>query len=188
VKRLARMLSLAALLSLTACGLHLRGHEASDRQFAFRAIYIQAPGETAFTRTLRRGLKAYKIDVEAQPGKQQVTLDVLGESTEKQITALNASGHVIEYLVHYRVSLRAYDAQHNDWLPVTEIELQRILPWDDTLVLAKLQEEQMLYDEMRTDAAQQVLRRLAYARVRAAEDEVPADVPPPASAPAPSQP
>lgn len=164
VRRLVHLLSLAALLSLTACGLHLRGHDAADRQFAFHAIYIQAGGETTFTRTLRRGLEGYKLDVQQQPGKQQLTLDVLSESTDKQITALNASGHVIEYLLHYHVILRAYDAQQNDWIATTEIDLQRILPWDDTLVLAKLQEEQMLYDEMRADAAQQVLRRLAFAR------------------------
>jgi LPS-assembly lipoprotein len=71
---------------------------------------------------------------------------------------------VIEYLLRYRLSLRAYDRQQDDWMPATEIQLQRVLPYDDTLVLAKAQEEQMLYDDMRSDAAQQVLRRLAYAR------------------------
>lgn len=164
MKRLAHLLSLAALLSLTACGLHLRGHDAADRQFAFHSIYVQAPTQTTFTRTLTRGLQAYKLDVELQPGKQDITVEVMSESTSKQITALNASGHVIEYLLHYRILLRAHDAQQSTWLPLTEIELQRILPWDDTLVLAKQQEEQMLYDEMRADAAQQVLRRLSYAR------------------------
>jgi LPS-assembly lipoprotein len=172
-RRLAPMLLLAALLPLAGCGLHLRGHAATDKQFAFHSIYIQAPAETTFTRTLRRGLDAYKLDVEAAPGKQELTLLVTSESTDKQITALNASGHVIEYLLHYRVFLRAYDRQQNNWLPMTDIQLQRILPYDDTLILAKQQEEQMLYDEMRADAAQQVLRRLAYARAPRPEGEEP---------------
>jgi len=158
------MLLLAALLSLSACGLHLRGHDAADKQFAFRSIYIQAPGETTFTKTLRRNLESYQLAVQQVPGQSDLTLDVVYETTDKQITALNASGHVIEYLLRYRVSLRAYDRQQKDWLPASEIQLQRILPYDDTLVLAKQQEEQMLYDDMRLDAAQQVLRRLAYAR------------------------
>lgn len=173
MNRLAHVLLLAALLSLTACGLHLRGHTPGGATFAFKSIYIQSAGDTTFARTLKRGLDAYKLDVEAQPGKQQLTLQVLSEATDKQITALNASGHVVEYLLHYRVSLRAYDAQQNNWLPLTEIELQRILPWDETLILAKQQEEQMLYAEMAADAAQQVLRRLAYAKPPSHESEEP---------------
>ncbi len=153
-----------AMLSLTACGLHLRGHGPAATAFAFHSIYIQAPGETMFTKTLRRALESYKLAVQSAPGQQDLTLNVVFETTEKQITALNASGHVIEYLLRYRISLRAYDRQMHEWLPASEIQLQRILPYDDTLVLAKQQEEQMLYDDMRQDAAQQVLRRLAYAK------------------------
>jgi LPS-assembly lipoprotein len=160
----ARLCLLAAMLSLTACGLHLRGHGPDTRHFAFHSIYIAAPADTDFTKTLHRGLERYKLDVEPVSGKQQLTLQVISESTEKQITALNASGHVVEYLLHYRVMLRAYDQAHDDWLPPTTISLQRILPYDVTLVLAKQIEEQMLYKDMRTDAADQVLRRLAYAR------------------------
>ncbi|HEY5993067.1 MAG TPA: LPS assembly lipoprotein LptE [Gallionellaceae bacterium] len=160
-----RMLVLAAaVVSLTSCGLHLRGHGSRDSQFAFHSIYIQSPGESAFTANLRRMLTSRKLTVASSPGQQELTLNIVYETTEKQITALNASGHVIEYLLRYRVSLRAYDRQLNDWLPATEIQLQRVLPYDDTLVLAKQQEEQMLYDDMRTDAAQQVMRRLAYAK------------------------
>jgi LPS-assembly lipoprotein len=163
--RLIRVLVPAAvLLLLAACGLHLRGHGPRDAQFAFHSIYIQATGETTFTKALRRSLASYKLAVLRAPGQPDLTLNIVYETTDKQITALNASGHVIEYLLRYRISLRAYDRQQRDWLPATEIQLQRILPYDDTLVLAKQQEEQMLYDDMRTDASQQVLRRLAYAR------------------------
>lgn len=154
----------AALLSLSACGLHLRGHGPTGARLPFNSIYLKAPAETMFTKTLRRNLAVLKVAVPAQPGNTDLTLDIVYEQTDKQITALNASGHVIEYLLRYRVSLRAYDRQQHDWLPASEIQLQRIFPYDDTLVLAKEQEEKMLYDDMRTDAAQQVLRRLAYAR------------------------
>ena len=162
--RLASLLLPAIVLLLAGCGMHLRGHGPEDAKFGFHVLYVQAPGETAFTKTLKMALEGYKLKVLQQPGQQELTLKVLYEKTDKQITALNASGHVIEYLLHYRVSIRAYDRQLNDWVPTTEIWLQRILPYDDTLILAKQQEEEMLYDDMRTDAAQQVMRRLSYAR------------------------
>lgn len=164
MKALARLLLLAVLLSLTACGLHLRGHGGSERHFAFHSIYIDAPADTDFTKVLRRGLESYHLDVVPVSGKQDLTLQVVSETTDKQITALNASGHVIEYMLHYHLMLRAYDRAHDDWLPLTQISLQRILPYDVTLVLAKQMEEQMLYKDMRDDAADQVLRRLAYLR------------------------
>jgi LPS-assembly lipoprotein len=167
---LRTLVLVAAVLALSSCGLHLRGHGSRDANFAFHSIYLQAPAETPFTISLRHMLTSRKLVVTSAPGQQDLTLSIVYETTEKQITALNASGHVIEYLLRYRISLRAYDRQLDEWLPATEIQLQRVLPYDDTLVLAKLQEEQMLYDDMRTDAAQQVMRRLAYARPPHHED------------------
>jgi LPS-assembly lipoprotein len=164
IKPVRQFLLATMSLSLAACGFHLRGHDLRDAHFAFHSIYLQAPAETVFTKALRRSLEGYKLQVLRTPGKSDLTLDIVYENTDKQITALNASGHVIEYLLRYRVSLHAYDRQLNEWLPATEIQLQRIFPYDDTLVLAKEQEEKLLYDDMRLDAAQQVLRRLNFAR------------------------
>ena len=45
-----------------------------------------------------------------------------------------------------------------------EIALSRILPYDDTQVLAKQQEETMLYKDMRSDAVGQTVRRLYRAK------------------------
>jgi LPS-assembly lipoprotein len=157
-----RVATLMLILLLSACGFHLRGQNLQDAKFAFHSIYLKSPSETAFTKILRRNLEGYKLEVASESGKSELTLDIVYENTEKQITALNASGHVIEYLLHYRVSLRAYDRQQNEWLPAAEIQMQRVFPYDDTLVLAKEQEEKMLNDDMRMDAAQQVLRRLSH--------------------------
>ncbi len=155
-----RALLLSVVLLLSACGFHLRG----QTQFPFHSVYIQAPAETPFVAALRRGLSANKVDVMTAPGNSDLTLDIAYEATDRQIIALSGAGHVIDYLLRYKVSLRAYDRQHDEWLPATEITLQRDLPYDDTQVLAKEQEAAMLYGEMRTDAAQQVLRRLSLAK------------------------
>jgi LPS-assembly lipoprotein len=71
---------------------------------------------------------------------------------------------VQEYQLFYRVSLRAYDSGQNDWLPADEISMSRILPYDDAQVLAKEQEEVVLYKDMRADAVAQTLRRLSRAK------------------------
>lgn len=157
---MTRLTLLLCALLLSACGFHLRG----QATFAFHSIYIQSPAETPFVTTLKRGLKSNKVEVMEVPGKSDLTLEVAYELSDKQIIALSGSGHVIDYLLRYKVSLRAYDRQHDEWLPATEIALQRDLPYDDTQVLAKEQEAAMLYSEMRSDAAQQVLRQLSLAK------------------------
>jgi len=44
----------------------------------------------------------------------------------------------------------------------------RSLPYDDAQILAKEQEEALLYRDMRSDAVQQVMRRLSRAKPRIA--------------------
>ena len=65
--------------------------------------------------------------------------------------------------LQYRISLRAYDQKQQEWLAPQEITLQRDYYYDNTQVLAMMQEEALLYQNMRSDAVQQVLRRLNHA-------------------------
>lgn len=163
MKQLSGLLLVVALL-LSGCGYHLRGHGQNQVNFAFQSLYVQTPAETPFVTELRRWLTQYKLAVSPVPGKSDLTLEIVSEFNDKQIVALNASGHVIEYLLTYRVSLRAYDTQQQEWLPASEILLQRFFPYDDAQVLAKAQEEEMLMRDMRSDAVQQVIRRLNMAK------------------------
>ena len=159
-----RALLLLTMLTLAACGFHLRGSNLKDVQFAFNSLYLKAPGETPFVSDLRRILKANKIELVATADKADLVLEVVSEQSLKQILSLSGAGRVQEYQLFYRVNLRAYDNQQNDWLSADEILLSRILPYDDAQVLAKEQEEAMLYKDMRCDALAQAIRRLNRAK------------------------
>jgi LPS-assembly lipoprotein len=159
-----RTLLLLTVLALAACGFHLRGSNLKDVQFAFKSLYLKAPGETPFVADLRRILKANKIELTAAADKADLVLEVVSEQASKQILSLSGAGRVQEYQLFYNVSLRAYDNQQNDWLPAEEISLSRILAYDDTQVLAKEQEEALLYKDMRSDAIGQAVRRLYRAK------------------------
>ncbi len=159
-----RFLLLALVMSLAACGYHLRGSNPSDIAFAFKSLYLKAPGETPFVVALRRALKANKITMAATPDQADLVLEVVSEQATKQILSLSGSGRVQEYQLFYRVSLRAYDSNQNNWLPAEEIALSRIMSYDDALVLAKQQEEAQLFNDMRSDAVGQAVRRLNRAK------------------------
>ncbi len=161
---MTRALAILALLALSACGFHLRGSMPGDTSYAFKSLYVKAPAETPFVIALRRMLISSKIAIAPSADKADLVLDVVSEQSSKQILSLSSAGRVQEYQLFYKVSLRAYDAKQVDWLPADEISLSRIMSYDDALALPKQQEEAMLFNDMRSDAVGQVMRRLNRAK------------------------
>jgi LPS-assembly lipoprotein len=111
-------------------------------------------------------LIANKVPLAATSDQAELVLEVVTEQATKQILSLSGSGRVQEYQLFYRVSLRAYDSNQNDWLSPDEILLSRIMTYDDAQVFAKAQEEQMLFKDMRSDAVAQAMRRLNRAKLQ----------------------
>jgi LPS-assembly lipoprotein len=164
MKNSTRSLLLLMTLALAACGFHLRGSSLNGVEFAFKSLYLKAPAETPFVADLRRALYANKVTLTATSEQSELILEVVSEQTSKQILSLSGSGRVQEYKLLYRVSVRAYDSKQNDWLPADEISLSRNMAYDDAQVLAKEQEEALLYKDMRSDAVAQAVRRLSRAK------------------------
>jgi LPS-assembly lipoprotein len=161
-----RAILLLLVLSLGACGFHLRGHNMQGKDFPFDSLYLKYSSPTPFVSDLQNNLELYRIKLAPLSTQADLTLDIVSESTDKQIQALSGTGQVLEYLLRYRVSLRAYDKQMQDWMSPDEIQLQRTLTYDAAQILAKEQEEALLFRDMRSDAVQQVLRRLSRAKPR----------------------
>ena len=93
-----------------------------------------------------------------------VVLDVTAETQQAQILSLSTAGTVLEFLLIYRVGYRLHDNRSRDWMPPGEIALQRDLFYDSNAVLAKGIEQDLLFQDMRTDAVRQMMRRLSAAR------------------------
>lgn len=153
-----------ALLMLTACGFHLRGTDLQDVRFGFKSLYIKTQSETPFVVALRRSLTKNKVPVVETAADAELVLDIVSETTTKQILSLSGSGRVREYQLFYRVSMHAYDQQKVEWLPPDDVQLTRVLTYDDAEILAKEQEEMQLYKDMRADAVAQTVRRLMRAK------------------------
>lgn len=183
-----RILLIILMLSLSACGFHLRGHNVNEKSFPFASLYLKSAAPTPFIADLENSLELYKIRIAATAAEADLTLDIVSEASDKQILALSGAGQVLEYQLRYRVSLRAYDKQMMEWLPADEISLQRTLTYDPAQILAKEQEESLLYRDMRSDAVQQVMRRLSRAKPRPDPANIPAAVsqPNPASSAVPA--
>jgi len=156
-----RNLLLLTVLLLTACGFHLRGQAGMP----FGKLYLDAANpDTPFIADLRRNLETSKVTLVNTAEQADVVLNIVSEIPEKQILTLGGSGRVNEFQLRYRVSLRAYDLKGQDWIPAEEMVLRRDYVYDDTKVLAKEAEEVLLYQNMRSDMVQQIVRRLSHAK------------------------
>jgi len=156
-----RLFILSWSLLLASCGFHLRGQAGMP----FASLYLEAanPG-TAFIKDLKRNLEFNKVELVSKPEQAEVILNIVSELPEKQILTLGGTGRVSEFLLRYRVSLRAYDLKQRDWIPAEEIVLYRDYTYDDAQILAKEAEENLLYQNMRSDMVQQIVRRLSRAK------------------------
>ncbi len=155
--RFALGVALCALLS--ACGFHLRG----EANLPFETMYVA--GSPQFSNQLARAIRAgSNTRIVTDEKEAQVTLQIMGEQSERVILSLSGSGRVRELQLRYKVSYRVTDRERRELLPATEVQLKRDLSYSDTDVLGKEQEEQLLYRDMRNDAVQQVVRRLQVAR------------------------
>ncbi len=79
----------------------------------------------------------------------------------KSILSLNSNGRVRQYLLAYNIVFRVVDNKGNVLLDHTQISLNRPIDFNETQLLAKEQEEALLYKDMQTDLVQQIMRRLA---------------------------
>ena len=144
---------------LAGCGFHLRG----SAPVPFNTLYIpNAKSGIALDlkRNIEAGTNAKVID---DPKKADAILELSGESREKIILSLTGTGRVREFRLRYRMGYRLHDGKGGEYVPPSVVQLQRDVTYDDSAILAKEAEEQLLFRDMQTDMVQQVLRRLASA-------------------------
>jgi LPS-assembly lipoprotein len=131
----------------------------------FDTLYLDSTNpKSAFMKELRRNLEMNKVQLVDSPEKADVVLDIVSELPDKQILSLGGNGSVNEYKLFYRISLRAYDLMKRDWIPAEEFVMHRNLPNDDNNVIAIDFEESLLYQSMRKEMVQQIVRRLSRSR------------------------
>ena len=114
---------------------------------------------TNLQRIIRSG--GHKERLANSSAEAERSLQIMSEVRNKIILSLSGAGRVREYQLQYRVKYRLLTAQGKEVLLPTEIVLTRDMSYNDAYIIAKGEEEQQLYRDMQTDAAQQILRRIS---------------------------
>ena len=153
-------LVVALLLTLAACGFRLRG----TAEVPFETIFL--PGATGgialdLKRNIQVGTKAKVVDDASQA---EAVLQFTEETRAKEVLSLTGTGKVREFQLRYQVGFRVHDGKGGEYVPQSTIQLTRDVTFNDAEILAKEQEEQILFRDMQSDMVQQILRRLAAAK------------------------
>jgi LPS-assembly lipoprotein len=185
-----RVCSLVLALSLTvsACGFHLRG-DGGHYTLPFPTMYVGLPESSPLAVDLKRNINANGSTTVVKTAKEaEGIIEVISnpEHTKtKTILSLNSNGRVRQYLLSYSIVFRVVDKQGAVLLPPTAIALSRPIDFNETQLLAKEQEEALLYRDMQTDLVQQMMRRIA--AIKMTRMSVPASTPASTPNPAPTQ-
>jgi LPS-assembly lipoprotein len=156
------LLAMLVAVLVAGCGFQLRG----SSSLPFDTIYV--PGSSGgVALDLKRAIESSsKTRVVDTPKSAQAVFQLIGATQEKEILSLTGAGRVREYRLHYRVTYRVHDPKGRDLIPSTTLNQTRDVTFNDSAVLAKEAEDQLLYRDMQTDMVQQILRQLAAAKAK----------------------
>lgn len=158
VRRLVIGATLAAVLASAGCGFKLRG----PQPLAFATMYVGADPNSPLGAGLRRQIPTSGTTVVVDdPATADARLEILRNARTREILSLSGAGTVREYQLRQTITFRLVDREGAELLPATSISARREYNFDDSQIIAKEQEEALLYRDMERDLQQQLMRRLA---------------------------
>jgi LPS-assembly lipoprotein len=146
-------------LALAACGFHLRGTPQLPPQMA-RTYIDTADRYSLFYRFLREELLAAGVEVVDSAAAANAVFSILSDETDQRVLSVSARNVPREYEVYYSVY---FTVQSNDGL-LLEPQLQtgtRDYTYDETQVLGKSREEELLREAIARDLVRIVLIQLS---------------------------
>jgi LPS-assembly lipoprotein len=151
-------LVVAVVVAATGCGFHLQGAGTLPPVMVKTYVDTERP-YTAFLLTLTDVLRQRGAEVLAAPAEGAAVLAITADETGQRVLSVSARNIPREYEVYYAVtfSLRvgAQSLISNESLVVT-----RAYTYDETEVLAKAAEEEILRRALADDLARRVMQRI----------------------------
>jgi LPS-assembly lipoprotein len=157
-----RSLALAVLLSFVllaaGCGFHMQGATALPQGVS--RVYVTAPDRLSpFMVELGQALERAGAQRAPSAREADAVIRVQADRTGRRVRSVAARNTPKEYEIYYVVDY-SIERAGSEVLPVQRIELTRNFTFDQSLLLAKNREEEILRDAMARDLADQALRRL----------------------------
>ena len=152
------LVALAGAPLLAACGFKLRGSQTLPIEKIYLALPVNSPMGAEMSRLLRSSTNAQVV-----PDRKdaQAVFELLSETREREVLAINAQGRVTEYQLRLRVRFRVTDTNAGELLGPTDLIARRDITFNESDLLAKESEESLLYRDMQSDLVRQMVNRIA---------------------------
>jgi len=145
---------------LGGCGFHLQGH--TPLPPVVRTPFLEAPDrQSDFIQYLRHALLSNGAQLTPEKDKASAVVSILRDSVARRVLSVSATNQPNQYEVTYTVGFSVSAPGGKELLPPQEVSATRSYSFDETLLLAKNHEEQILRQDMARDLADMVMRRLA---------------------------
>jgi len=155
----------ATLVSLGACGFKLRGSATLPVETIYLALPVNSPVGAEITRLLRGSTNARVV---TERTEAQAIFELLGESREREVVAINSQGRVSEFQIRLRARFRVLNKEGLELIAPTELVARRDISFNESDLLAKESEESLLYRDMQSDLVRQMVNRLQGMKVEPA--------------------
>jgi len=154
-----RALAASLVMALTGCGFHLQGRQPLPQSFSY--TYIDAQDEqTDFVQDLRKALIASGSRVIRTQGSSGATIEVHSDELTERVLSVSARNIPTEYELTYKVEF-SVSSGGKELIEHEEISATRDFSFDETQLLAKEREQEILREALARDLVALVMRRLA---------------------------
>lgn len=147
---------LLMFLLLTACGYHMRGSIAIPE--SLKSVYV-FNASSALQSELTDVVKASKGRLVSSPSEAGLVIKIVSEELKTRVLSIGSTGKSNESELDYFLQFQFYDNQENQVMEEQRIEIAREYFNDQTAVLAKLNEEQIIRKEIYKQAVRMLLLR-----------------------------
>ena len=151
--------------ALAGCGFRLRGTQTLPVSSIYLALPVNSPIGAEMTRLLRSSTNTKVVTDREQA---QAIFELLGETREREVLAINSQGRATEYQIRLRIRFRVLDHGAGELIEPTDLMTRRDITFNESDLLAKESEEGLLYRDMQSDLVRQMVSRLAGMKVEPA--------------------
>ena len=154
---LIRYLTVLLILSITACGFHLRGMMPTLQNL--ENIFISTPNEAKYLRlALERELKVYNVRICSTPNQAFYELIVDNVELQRQVSNISSSTTPRQYQLIYKVYFHVIDTkQSHTIIPAGKLTANRLVTMNNERLLGSNYEQDFFVKEMQEELARQIL-------------------------------
>lgn len=147
---------LLLLSTLTGCGYHLSG--TIDTPEALKSVYLMGASSPLSTDVISI-LRASTSQMAASPAEAGVVIKILKEDMQTRALSLGSTGMSNESELNYYLRFQYYDNQDNPLMEEQSLEIAREYFNDQTVILAKSNEDVVIRKEIYKQAARMLMAR-----------------------------